>query len=230
MTTLKERLEIAMAGPPKISQAAIARACGIKPPSVNDWLSGKTQTIEGSNLLAAAKLLNVSPEWLANGKGNQYRIKDANPSRYRIAESNGEDDAMPIQLLNASGSCGGGSIDWDDETREPLLKEPSWFRRYKIKPRDAIAVWADGDSMADFIVDGDIVIFDKSKTLPKSGRIYLIDHPDGLRIKRIRREIDGTWVIESNNPDKRKYPDEKIEPEHAELLSIKGEFIYRQGG
>lgn len=69
MSTLQERLRQIMAGPPKISQAALARACGIKPPSVNDWLSGKTKTIEGQNLLLAAEFLGVAPKWLATGRG-----------------------------------------------------------------------------------------------------------------------------------------------------------------
>ncbi|MGG4657914.1 repressor [Pseudomonas putida] len=69
MSTLQDRLRQIMAGPPKISQAALARACGIKPPSVNDWLSGKTKTIEGQNLLLAAEFLGVAPKWLATGRG-----------------------------------------------------------------------------------------------------------------------------------------------------------------
>ncbi|MCX2694291.1 LexA family transcriptional regulator [Pseudomonas sp. DCB_CB] len=69
MSTFQERLRQSMAGPPKISQAALARACGIKPPSVNDWLSGKTKTIEGQNLLLAAEFLGVLPKWLATGRG-----------------------------------------------------------------------------------------------------------------------------------------------------------------
>ncbi|BBT40911.1 LexA family protein [Pseudomonas putida] len=69
MSTLQERLRQIMAGPPKISQAALARACGIKPPSVNDWISGKTKTIEGQNLLLAAEFLGVLPKWLATGRG-----------------------------------------------------------------------------------------------------------------------------------------------------------------
>lgn len=69
MSTLQERLRLIMAGPPKISQAALARACGIKPPSVNDWISGKTKTIEGQNLLLAAEFLGVVPKWLATGRG-----------------------------------------------------------------------------------------------------------------------------------------------------------------
>lgn len=69
MSTLQERLRQIMAGPPRVSQAALARACGIKPPSVNDWISGKTKTIEGRNLLLAAEFLGVSPKWLATGRG-----------------------------------------------------------------------------------------------------------------------------------------------------------------
>lgn len=69
LKTLSDRLKAALAGPPVRTQAALARACGIKPPSVNDWLSGKTRKIEGENLLRAAAFLNVTPTWLATGKG-----------------------------------------------------------------------------------------------------------------------------------------------------------------
>ena len=69
MSALQDRLKIAMSGPPKVSQVALARACGIRAPSVNDWLSGKTKTIEGRNLLLAANFLKVLPMWLATGQG-----------------------------------------------------------------------------------------------------------------------------------------------------------------
>lgn len=230
MTTLAERLRTVLDGPPKRSQVALARAVGVKPPSVSDWLNGRTKRLEGANLLAAARFLDVSPEWLANGRGPMRLGPDAVPAKYRIREADDDSGAMPIQMSDARGSCGGGSITWDAEYRQPLLKEPSWFRRYGVTSANAYAVWADGDSMADFIVDGDIVIFDLSKTTPKSGSIFLIEHPDGLRIKRLRREIDGSWVLESDNPDKRRYPDERLTPDHADLLRIKGQFVYRQGG
>src|SRR5690606_39658713 len=69
MTTLAERLEKALAGPPLRRPADLARACGVRPPSVSDWLSGKTKKMEGANLLAAAEFLDVSYWWLATGKG-----------------------------------------------------------------------------------------------------------------------------------------------------------------
>lgn len=77
MSTLQERIKKLLTGPPKISQAALARACGIKPPSVNDWVSGKTKSIEGENLLRAAAFLKVSPLWLATGRGAMNASADA---------------------------------------------------------------------------------------------------------------------------------------------------------
>jgi transcriptional regulator with XRE-family HTH domain len=70
MTTLAERLLAALDRDKSLSQAGLAKACGIKPPSVSDWLSGKTKKMEGANLLMAAQYLNVDAWWLATGKGS----------------------------------------------------------------------------------------------------------------------------------------------------------------
>jgi transcriptional regulator with XRE-family HTH domain len=66
---LSERLERAMkqAG---VSQAELARACKVKPPSVHGWLNGKAKFMRAENLLAAAKRLKVSQDWLATGVGS----------------------------------------------------------------------------------------------------------------------------------------------------------------
>jgi transcriptional regulator with XRE-family HTH domain len=67
--TLKDRLREAMAGPPKVTQAALARGVKVSQPTVNDWLSGKSKTIRGPILVRVAAFLGVSAEWLATGKG-----------------------------------------------------------------------------------------------------------------------------------------------------------------
>lgn len=51
------------------NQSELARHVGVQSPSVNDWISGKTKTIKGQNLLRAAEFLGVNPLWLAEGKG-----------------------------------------------------------------------------------------------------------------------------------------------------------------
>lgn len=68
-TTLQERLALAMAGPPKIKQVELAAACGIRAPSVNDWLTGKSKRMDGVHLIKASEFLGVRPKWLALGVG-----------------------------------------------------------------------------------------------------------------------------------------------------------------
>jgi transcriptional regulator with XRE-family HTH domain len=52
-----------------LNQTQLAAACGLRPPSINDWFSGKTKMIDGKNLVLAARALNTTPEWIMTGKG-----------------------------------------------------------------------------------------------------------------------------------------------------------------
>lgn len=45
----------------------IAKACKVKPASVTGWMTGDTVNIEAQNLLAACRLLGVSPFWVMLG-------------------------------------------------------------------------------------------------------------------------------------------------------------------
>jgi transcriptional regulator with XRE-family HTH domain len=68
--SLKARLKLALSHDgKKRTQAELARACGIKPPSVSSWFSGETLSLEGENLVRAAGYLGVNPHWLAIGEG-----------------------------------------------------------------------------------------------------------------------------------------------------------------
>lgn len=101
-SSLKDRLQLAMAGPPRLSQSDLARACGIRPASVNNWVSGKTKTIEGENLLNAARALNVSPDWLATGHGPRERLTISEGNVKGLGESITLDTAraqsQPVKL------------------------------------------------------------------------------------------------------------------------------------
>lgn len=237
-----KRIKMARANA-KLTQAQIAAQCGIDRAAVSQWeaQSEKNRTIPTpQNFAILASMTGAPVKWLIDGDpelcpdwAGGPHITKAPPDRITIAKFGvaeaREGYGFEVKALDAPGSCGGGRYADQAHTREPLIKEPGFFRHFKLRPEEALAVWADGDSMSDFIVDGDIVIFNKSKTTPRSGQIFLIDHPDGLRIKRLRRGIDGAWVLESNNGDKHKYPDERVAPEHAEYLKIVGEFVCRQG-
>lgn len=234
-----------------MNQSELARAVGVSPQAVQKW-EGGTSTPRPSKIADIAEALGVEKAALmaavfgATGIPGAIAgaalgiLGGAIPSAattgsatlggLKLFADDGELEVDRIPYWDAKGSCGGGFLNYEDLPKGHLVKEIGFFKKYHLKPENAIAVYADGNSMANFIVDGDIVIFDKSRTDPRSGKIFLIDHPDGLRIKQLRREIGGAWVLESLNPDKTKYPDERIEPAQGSLLKIYGEFVYRQGG
>jgi transcriptional regulator with XRE-family HTH domain len=68
MSTLSERINEAFAHS-NCSKRALARAVGISAPSVNQWFTGKTLSIQYPYLVKAAHFLQVSPHWLATGEG-----------------------------------------------------------------------------------------------------------------------------------------------------------------
>jgi len=69
MSTLQERLALAMAPPCTVTAADLARACKVKAPSVHEWINGPTQTLKGPNAVRVAHELNVNVEWLTTGRG-----------------------------------------------------------------------------------------------------------------------------------------------------------------
>lgn len=74
MKNLSDRLRLAMAETPGMTQVKLAKVCGVSQPSVNDWLSGKTKTVRGPGLLFAAAALGVNALWLGTGKGGMRPV------------------------------------------------------------------------------------------------------------------------------------------------------------
>lgn len=111
-----------------------------------------------------------------------------------------------------------------------LIKEPTFFTKFKVTPENVFAIYAEDDAMADFIVNGDIMIFDLSKVAPRSGKIFAIEYQGKLRTRQLWIEAGGSWLLESRNQNKEAYPDLRFPPEQLGALKIIGEFIYRQGG
>jgi len=215
----------------KMSKTDFWQALKVSSATATNWENGVVKSIKGENLVNVCRLLGVTEEWLLHGIGDPFsQAAEEIKADYGLALPDDLKETGEIQYWDVKGSCGGGFLNFEQMPKGHLIKEASFFKKYDLKPENAFAIYADGDSMAEFIVDGDIVIFDRSKTEPKSGEIFAIEHPDGLRIKVLRRSIDGTWTLESKNPDKRRFPDEVIPAGHSELLKIHGKFVYRQGG
>lgn len=226
---LSRRLTLAMSEMnPRPERSDLARAAEVKLPSVTDWFNGKTRKL-GKALVPTARFLNVMPEWLNDGKlpmrpppgpSGAVRVAEARPSFAAGSE---------IVFIDAPGSCGNGRGEMPELPRV-ITMGAEWFDERGLRADDLFAIKADGDANADYITHGDTVIFDSTARTPETGRIFLIQHPDGLRIRRLRRDIDGSWMLEYLSQDVHKYPPERIPPDQLGLLKIEGRFVYRLGG
>lgn len=74
MSTLQERLAEAIQYA-KCTQTDLAKAVGISSPSINQWFSGRTKSIQYSKAMKAGAFLGVSPHWLATGEGGMLEFR-----------------------------------------------------------------------------------------------------------------------------------------------------------
>ncbi len=77
MTTLQQRIALAAHDLPWGWKSKLSKKCKVSGPSVSDWVSGETATINMEHLFDAAEFFNVSPKWLGTGKGPMRPIGDA---------------------------------------------------------------------------------------------------------------------------------------------------------
>lgn len=214
MTTLAERLALALehAG---ISRADLARACGVRQPSVSDWFSGKTKNLTGLNLMNAAAALGVRQEWLGSGKGRMLG------QPYELGRIEGWDSKTPLddedvevplykEVELAAGSGTSHSIEINGRK---LRFARSTLRDAGVDPALAACAKVTGNSMERLIMDGATIGIDRGRTQIKDGRIYALDHNGMLRVKYLYRMPGGGLRLHSENDSE--HPDELYTAEQA---------------
>lgn len=73
MNTLADRIKEALTDAGR-TQADLAEACNIKPPSVSEWVSGKTKSLKAATAQRAAAFLGVNMMWLTEGRGPKRQL------------------------------------------------------------------------------------------------------------------------------------------------------------
>lgn len=171
LKTLAERLKYAMEilPPKKIKGVELARAVGVKPPSVSDWLSGKSKKMEGENLLKAAKFLGVNASWLASGIGtptvkNKQIIQNEDLSNILFKDLNLH--KIPIFDYVQAGL-------WKEVSYDGATPLSYTYTDYLgAMPEAIFSVIVQGNSMEPDFKEGDMLIVDGSIS-PKPGSFVI---------------------------------------------------------
>jgi phage repressor protein C with HTH and peptisase S24 domain len=203
-----------------MSQTELATKAGLTQPTISTLEKGGSNT--SGSLAQIASALGVSALWLETGMG-------ARESGAEVVVDEQAAATVNIPLLEVKGSCGNGRMAFDLPDHAPVPVSVRLLKRFDVKATDLVGLYADGDSMSPFISHGDIMFFNKSITDLQDSRVYLLDTPDGLRVKRITRRVDGRVILRSDNIDKGRYPDEEYSSESAEHLEVKAQFCFRIG-
>lgn len=191
---LSDRLKTAMqfSG---LSQADLARACRVKPPSIHGWLSGKSKFLRGENLLSAAAALGVSQRWLATGEGAMVAEQPT------LSEPS---TGVSLKYAYRHGIIQGGDNGFIDCV-PPSAQDPEPVA-YASTMRDeqAYAVKVRGNSMEPAIMQGWDVIASPNRPAqpPDLCVVYFAD--DRKALKRFLWQRDGLVCLESLHVDHRK--------------------------
>ncbi len=215
-----------------MSQADLARACNVKPPSVHGWLSGKSKFLRGENLLRAAAALGVSQQWLATGDGPVKTSSGSNVIALH-AEDDLPDDFVQVAeyQVRFSGGNGHTAISYELlEASEPATYRLSWMQHMRLNPEKLKRFKVKGDSMEPLLFDGDSVLVNLAENdfdQLLDGKVYAIRYGNELRVKRLYRRLDGGLVLRSDNTA---YRDEDLTPQLvAEHITIIGRVRDKSG-
>jgi len=212
---------------------AVAAVTRIPQPTIHRILTGETKDPRGRTLQLLASHFGVTmSELLDKRLRDSFDLPASDVALVGPGATPRQSEMIEVEHLTGGvqGSCGGGRFQVEDLARKREFVPRSWLVEKGLNADDLIAVAADGDSMADFIVDGDMVIFDRSKTRVHAGKIYLLEFPDGVRIHSLRKQLDGSLLCSSMNPDKRRFPEYTLTASDMDRVKIVGEFVRRSGG
>ena len=212
-----------------ITQAQLAERIGLNQTSISDLERGKS--VSSSFSYQIASVCGVNPRWLVMGVGDMLSAtgEAEDPAEYGAPS---EDEYALIPQYDARASAGDGCLNEHVEIKGGLAFKRDWLRKLGLKPENLQVIYAEGDSMADTIMDGEVMLVDCVDREPRSGKIYAILRPDGgVSVKRlIQKSVTGTWTVASDNPDKRRYPDEDASAEVLHDIPIIGRMAWRGGG
>ena len=129
--------------------------------------------------------------------------------RSAVAETRAEYDAgddmpavHPIEVVEVAAAAGGGAEVYDETVVGRLWFRDDWLDLHAIDPTQCNVISVHGESMEPTLPHGCSILVDRSqgRRRRRDGRIFVLRTEDGLVVKRVGRDEEGNWQIESEHP------------------------------
>jgi phage repressor protein C with HTH and peptisase S24 domain len=103
-----------------------------------------------------------------------------------------------------------------------------WLEKRGLVAAACVVIDVKGESMEPTICDGDTVLINTIEKKLKNNNIYAFRTDEGVRLKRLHRQLDGRVKVSSDNANKIAFPDEWLTPDsEAEIIGL---VVHRAGG
>lgn len=181
MSTLQDRVKLALKISGK-SKTDLWKGCGVMSGTVTSWVKGPNQTISGKNLINAARILGVNPDWLATGAGDMQSASSVQSSEIK---------AHPTNSTTPSA-----------QAFDSIKLNPAWVKSALdgASAERLMLFFVHDDTMSPTLKHGDFLLIDSQiKTVDKAG-IFLIKSKAGQLLKRININLDGSLTITTDSP------------------------------
>lgn len=222
--SLRERLKESRAKAKK-TQSEVAEAVKMSQPAYQALESGKNQ--KSAFLPMIAQYLGVDPLWLTTGQ-MQGDFNEQSIIEPTVATNDIADQFIWIDVVEASFSCGTGEpIEFHfDSVNGKIPFPPSFMKAKNVTEKTMKIIKAKGDSMSDFIKDGDLVGINLAQTEVIDGEIYAVYFAGEGMIKQIFKEADGSLILHSLN---NKYRDKVVTEKNGSNFKVMGRQFWRAG-
>lgn len=221
MSTLSERIRWVMQHF-SLTQAELARICGVKQPSVNKWVNGGTETIKSDSALRLCERYPINLQWLISGAGSPLfdgdDVESGNPS---ITFTNGA-----VRLFHLVAQTDPRlQPKLDEMDMSPKYYDQTWLEEHGLKVENLQAFVVTEDALSPFINEGDVVTIDRTQTVIENGRVYAFAFNGRLHVRRLRVLLNGD--LQTIPSDSRSA--EIISKDQINFLHILGKVVDRSG-
>lgn len=172
-----------------LTNADLSRAAGVKPSSVSSWMNGDSKGLRAEVALRLCRNLNISPDWLVEGKGK--------PDENQVSRASSRfPEPSFIEIPEEKPFFRHNSVQWNRLCdRSPMLYAKEEFAGLNVQnPGTCKCVTVTDDSMSPLFYSGDRVIVDTSQTEIFFGKVYCILIGGRLMFRRLFDNIDEIIV------------------------------------
>lgn len=215
----------------KLTQQQLADKVGVSKTSIIYWEKDENVP-KHESLMALSNALETTPDWLLSGKSEvSLPSKDEvyiSPIRFNPSDENKNTVRIPVHK-DVKASCGDGVANFLEDITDYLDIDPQILKLLGIRanPKNLRVIYSAEYSMwptvsPDSPLFVDISPIDTDAMI--SGDVYVFLHNSLLRMKRVFISYgdERTVRLQSDNPDKKKYPDEVITREQLNELHFVG--------